>query len=95
MIAFVRDVLRVLRMPCREHAALFSRQLDEPLPRGIAAGLRIHVLYCTGCRNFRAQIRRLRDLAGRIGREVDAGENMPPAVRDRVIQRASGTSRKI
>lgn len=95
MIGFVRDVLRVLGMPCREHTALFSKQLDEPLPAGIAAGLRIHILYCGGCKKFRAQIRRLRELAGSIGRESDAGEAMPQAVRDRVQQRAADQSKKI
>ena len=67
MIGFVREVIRVLGMPCREHVALFSKQLDEPLPLGTAAGLRIHILYCGGCKKFRAQIRRLHDLAGTIG----------------------------
>lgn len=95
MIGFVRDVIRVLGMPCREHTALFSRQLDEPLPRGIAAGLRIHILYCAGCKKFRAQIRRLRDLAGSIGQELDSGETIPQAVRDRVQQRAADQSKKI
>ena len=95
MIAFVRDVVGVLRMPCREHTALFSKQLDEPLPAGIATGLRIHILYCGGCKKFRAQVRRLGDLAGTIGRELDSGEAMPGAVRDRVLRRAADQSKKI
>ena len=88
MIGFVRDVLRVLGMLCREHVALFSTQLDERLAPGIAAGLRIHSLRCSGCRKFRAQIRRLRDLAGTIGQELDSGESMPAAVHQRVLRRA-------
>jgi hypothetical protein len=95
MIGFVRDVLRVLRMPCREHTALCSRQLDEPLPPGVAVGLRIHILYCGGCRKFRAQVRSLRDLAGSTGRELESGEAMPGAVRDRVLRRAADQSKKI
>jgi hypothetical protein len=94
MIGFVRDVFRVLGMPCREHTALFSKQLDEPLPPGIAAGLRIHILYCGGCKKFRAQIHRLRDLAGTIGHDLDSGEAMPQAVRDRVLRRAADQSKK-
>jgi hypothetical protein len=87
VIAFVRDFFRVLGMPCREHTALFSQQLDGPLAPGIAFGLRFHVLYCTGCARFSAQIRRLQDLAARVGRE-DAGEQrMPRAVRERVAER--------
>lgn len=95
MIGFVRDVLRVLKMPCREHTALFSRQLDEPLPRGIQAGLRLHVLYCTGCKRFRAQVRRLREVAGGLGRDLNAGEAMPRAVRGRVLGRAADEAKKI
>jgi hypothetical protein len=95
MIGYVRDVLRVLRLPCRELTALFSKQLDEPLPPGIAAGLRIHRLYCGGCARFRAQILRLRDLAGAIGQELDSGDAMPQAVRDRVLRRTSEQSKKM
>lgn len=95
MIGFIRDVFRVLRMPCREHTALFSKQLDEPLPRGISAGLRIHVMYCGGCSKFRAQIRRLRVLAGKIGQDIESGEPLPDSVRARVLRRAADQSRKI
>lgn len=95
MIGFVRDVVRVLGMPCREHTTLFSKQLDEPLPRGIAAGLRLHILYCGGCKRFRAQIRRLRDLAGSIGQELESGESMPEAVRGRVLRRAANKIKRI
>jgi hypothetical protein len=94
MIGFVRDVFRVLGMPCRQHTTLFSKQLDEPLPPGVAAGLRLHILYCGGCKNFRAQVRRLRDVAGSIGRELDTGEAMPGAVRDRVLRAAADRSKK-
>lgn len=95
MIGFGRDVFRVLGMPCREHTALFSKQLDERLPPGIAAGLRIHILYCGGCKKFRAQIRRLRDLAGQIGQDLDSGEGMPQPVREGVLRRAADQSKKI
>lgn len=87
MIGAVRDALGVLRMPCREHTTLFTRQLDEPLRPGIAAGLRLHVLYCSGCRRFRAQVRLLHELAAHVGREVENGEPMPDSVRDRVMRR--------
>ena len=95
MIGFIRDVFRVLRMPCREHTALLSKQLDEPLPRGVAAGLRVHIVYCGGCKKFCAQMRRLREVAGSIGRGLDSGEAMPPAVRDRVLRSAAERPKKI
>ena len=94
MIGFVRDLVRVLRMPCREHTTLFTRQLDEPLPRGVAAGLAVHVLYCKGCRKFRAQIRKLRDASRELARDIHAGEGLPKAVRDRIVGRATGATKK-
>lgn len=94
MIAFTRDILHVLRMPCREHAALMSKQLDEPLPRGIAAGLRIHILYCQGCKRFRAQIRRLNTLVGSMGQELEAGPAMPQSARERVLRRVADEVKK-
>ncbi len=94
MIGYVRDIFRVLGMPCRSHTELFSRQLDEPLAPGIAAGLRVHVLYCMGCKRFRVQIRALRGLMNVIGSEVNAGtgsssdQKMPLDVRARVMRAA-------
>ncbi|MFA6046001.1 MAG: hypothetical protein WC718_13545 [Phycisphaerales bacterium] len=95
MIGFVREVVRVLRLPCQEHAALFSRQLDEPLPRATAAGLRVHILYCAGCKQFRTQIRRLRDLTRSLGQELNAGESMPAAAKQRVLSHTARSSKKI
>lgn len=85
MIGFVRDVIRVLRMPCRRHTELFTRQLDERLSAGVSAGLRLHVLYCTGCARFRRQVRLLHDLARRVGDEAMGSEKMPEHVRQRVL----------
>lgn len=87
MIGYVRDVGRVLSLPCREHTKLFTRQIDEPLSGGVAMGLRIHILYCTGCSRFRRQIQRLHELTGTIGREVNSGEGLPVPVRERVTTR--------
>jgi hypothetical protein len=95
MISFVGNVVRVLSMPCRDHTALMSKQLDAPLPRGIAAGLRIHILYCNGCRKFHSQIHRLRHLATSIGQEVESGEPLPEAVRQRLLRRAADQTKKI
>lgn len=99
MIGYVRDIFRVLGMPCRSHTELFSRQLDAPLAPGIAMGLRIHVLYCTGCKRFRAQIHALRALMNAIDAETETGaeagagssadQKMPPDVRARVMQSAA------
>jgi hypothetical protein len=89
VIRDLRDFFRVLNSPCREYAALFSRQLDEPLPRGVALAMRVHVLYCRGCARFRAQVRRLRDLASTIGQDPAADQSFPRDARQRVLNRVS------
>jgi hypothetical protein len=94
MITFIRDVLKVLTMPCKEHTVLFSRQLDVRLPAGEAAGLRIHVLYCAGCARFRRQIRRVRELSATIGAELSGGEGMPGAARERIERHVKMASRE-
>lgn len=87
MINYLRDLYRVLNSPCRDLSALFSRQLDEPLSRGERAGMRVHVLYCRGCSRFRAQVRRIRELAASIGDNLERSEGLPGAVRDRLLLR--------
>ncbi|MBY0313248.1 MAG: hypothetical protein K2W85_14350 [Phycisphaerales bacterium] len=87
MIGFISEVVRVLRLPCREHTLLFSKQLDEPLSRATALGLRIHIVYCRGCSRYRRQLRRLHELARSLGTQLDSGEPMPDAARERVLRR--------
>lgn len=84
MIGFLRDAVRVLSMSCRSHAELLSRQLDEPLPRGVAFGLRVHLLYCRGCRRFRDQLRHLRELGRACARQMEAVGALPADARARL-----------
>lgn len=86
MIRFLRDTAHVLNLPCRRHTDLISRQLDEPLTPGQAFGLRVHILICSGCRRFQAQLRGLRDLSLSIG-IADDHQTMPEAVRARALAR--------
>ncbi len=94
MTGFVRDMARVLTMRCREHVVLFSRQLDTPLSRGEAFGLRVHVLYCGGCRRFREHLVHLaslgRELAAQSGREP----GLPADVRTRIYARVATATKK-
>ena len=82
MIQFVRDVAFVLNAPCREHAGLLSRDLDEPLRRGLRVGLWLHLRMCAGCRAFKAQIARLRALHAADAPSPHA--TMPAEVRARI-----------
>ena len=95
MIQVIRDVIRVLSMPCKEHARLFTRQLDEPLPRGVALGLRLHVVYCKGCKRFRRQIRRLHEIARTVGLEIESNLGMPQALRESIKKRIDEEAKKI
>lgn len=92
MIRVIRDIFRVLNMPCQEHAVLMSRQLDAPLRRGEAIGLRVHVVYCRACRRFRRQIRLVRELCGTVGAPGGELEGMPESVRGRLAARVRGES---
>lgn len=84
LVAFLRDVARSAKQPCREHAKTIDRALDARLRPGEAFGLRLHLLYCRGCRRFRQQVAAIRALAGRAGDSIRVGEPMPADVRGRL-----------
>lgn len=84
---FLRDFTRTANQPCREQTRLISQSQDSPLSRGEAAGLRIHLLYCRGCKRFRQQVLRLRDIAASMGRAEGATDGMPADVRERLDAR--------
>jgi predicted anti-sigma-YlaC factor YlaD len=84
----VNEAWRVLRMPCREYAALVSRELDGPLPLLSLAALRTHLLVCRSCRNFARQIRFLHTAVRRLPERGPASdEGMPEEVRGRLRAR--------
>lgn len=84
MIAFLRGLTGVLNTPCRGVTSLLDRRLDAPppLPPGVAAGLRIHTLYCKGCARYSRQVSRVRVLLGGL-----ADEPMPTGARQRLLRR--------
>lgn len=88
MIAYLRGLAGVLATPCRGITSLLDRRFDTPpaLPPGVAAGLRIHTLYCKGCARYNRQVGRLRDLLA-----AQEAEPMPPDARDRLIRRCCGS----
>ena len=45
---------------CKEVSELLSQEQDRPLRWGERVRLRVHLLLCDGCRNFRDQIEFLR-----------------------------------
>jgi len=47
-------------LKCKEVSELCSQELERPLPMTDRVGLAMHMMMCTGCSNFRKQMRLLR-----------------------------------
>lgn len=91
MKGHICDFVRVMRIPCREHAALYSRRLDADVSWGARAGLAVHERLCPGCRAMVRQLEQLRaaarSLAGRRPQPAPAPCSpacMPDLVRARL-----------
>lgn len=57
---------------CKDITRLLSDELDRPLSLDERLRVRVHLPACTGCRNYRMQIRMLREAA-----RVAGGHNGP------------------
>lgn len=57
---------------CKDITRLLSDELDRPLSLDERLRMRVHLPACTGCRNYRMQIRMLREAA-----RVAGGNNGP------------------
>jgi hypothetical protein len=51
---------------CKEASELLSQSQDRALSLRERLGLRFHLLYCAGCRNFRRQMEVLRAACQRM-----------------------------
>ncbi|MDE2367548.1 MAG: hypothetical protein KGN16_01140 [Burkholderiales bacterium] len=47
-------------LSCLQVTELCSRELDGPLRRGERLGLGLHLMMCSGCTRYRAQMKALR-----------------------------------
>ena len=54
-------------LSCREATKLMSQEQDRPLGLGERLGLRLHVLICSACSNYRRQMSVLRAACRRFG----------------------------
>lgn len=54
-------------LSCKEATALMSQEQDRPLGLAERLALRLHVLICEGCSNYRRHMRVLRDALRRFG----------------------------
>jgi len=68
-------------LSCERVTELCSQELERRLRLPERAGLTTHLLMCSGCRNFRRQMRVLREVARgyAVGRASAEGTNDPPA----------------
>ena len=48
-------------LTCKEASESISRRHDHPLTFAERFGLRLHLIVCTGCRNFRNNLQFMRD----------------------------------
>ncbi len=54
-------------LSCKEATELMSLEQDRPLSLGERLGLRLHVLICSACSNYRRQMSVLRVACRRFG----------------------------
>lgn len=59
-------------LSCREATRLMSQELDRQLSWPERFGLRLHVMICHGCSNFRRQMEFMRKACRRFG-DPDSG----------------------
>lgn len=52
-------------LTCREMTEMCSRELDQPLAVRQKVSMTTHLMMCSGCRNYRRQLFRLREAARR------------------------------
>lgn len=52
---------------CKQATGLMSQEQDRPLSLSERLALRLHVWICTGCTNYRRQLRVLRVACRRFG----------------------------
>ncbi len=92
---------RLLTLSCEDAAFLISSSLDGRFAWSERLAIRLHGLYCPGCRRFESQLKLLRStLAGWKARTKDgsaSGLLLPsPDVRERIrvaLEEASDSSR--
>jgi hypothetical protein len=54
-------------LSCKEATELMSQEQDRPLGLAERLGLRLHMLICSACSNYRRQMRVLRAACRRFG----------------------------
>jgi hypothetical protein len=72
-------------LSCKEVSLLVSRSMDTSLTLRERLAVRLHLLYCRGCRRFRDQVQFLRRAAQRSSESLPAGAvHLPASARERI-----------
>lgn len=73
-------------LSCKQVSLLLSRACDERLPWRIRLAVRLHLLYCRGCRRFEKHLQFLHASARRFADQLDAASQrgLPEAARQRI-----------
>lgn len=72
-------------LSCKEVTELCSREMELPLGLAAKASLRMHLMMCDGCTNFRLQMKTLRQVMRAYaeghgaGAEPPNGQGSPPS----------------
>lgn len=61
-------------LKCQEATRLMSQELEQPLGFGERVRLRLHLLICSGCMNFRRQMAIMRNACQRYPERLKQDE---------------------
>ncbi len=85
MIGRFRSAWRILNLPCSEIARLASESLDRDLPLASRIALRSHLVYCSACRLYLRQARRMREaMRSLAGRDPQGSPGLSDEARERI-----------
>lgn len=62
---------------CRDATRLLSEAQEHPLPWQEKLALQVHLMMCSGCRNFGRQMLVLRDIARACAKGADDAQTSP------------------
>jgi hypothetical protein len=81
----LRKVRMILSLSCEEASRLTSDALDRELSRSERWALRLHLLFCHGCRRFKQQLDMIRALLSKSPDSIDRSmsEQLPQLSADR------------
>ncbi len=83
----MRRFFQFLFMPCEGYTELISASMDTDLSRLDRFAVRLHALFCKGCRRYRKQMLQLRSMLRHIDENVRHSDalKLTAESRDRIL----------